>query len=76
MSTEICIPGLGAGMAEGLLVEWHVQDGATVSAGDMLYTIESEKTAQDVESPAAGVIRLSGQAGETYAVGTAVATIE
>ena len=76
MKTEICIPGLGAGMIEGTIVEWHVEDGGTVSEGGMLYTLESEKTAQDVEAPVAGTVQRIGQVGEAYAVGAVVATIE
>lgn len=75
MVTEICIPGLGAGMAEGTLVEWHVADGAAVEAGDMLYTLESEKTAQDVESPVAGTLKRIGVEGEVYPVGAVVGVI-
>lgn len=76
MSFEIRIPGLGAGMAEGTLVEWHVQDGATVSPGQTLYTLESEKTAHEVEAPAAGVLKRIGVEGENYPVGELIGLIE
>jgi len=76
MKTEICIPGLGAGMAEGTLVEWHVDDGADITEGAMLYTLESEKTAQDVEAPVAGKVQRIGLVGEVYPVGAVVAVIE
>ena len=76
MSTEIRIPGLGAGMSEGTLVEWLVADGTAVKAGDVLYTLESEKTSQDIEAPSAGSIRQIGQAGEVYPVGELIGTIE
>jgi len=76
MSFEIRIPGLGAGMNEGTLVEWHVADGATVVPGDLLYTLESEKTAQDIEAPASGVVRRIGQEGEGYPVGELIGTID
>lgn len=75
MSTEICIPGLGAGMSEGTLVEWHVADGAAVKAGDLLYTLESEKTAQDVEAPIDGTLKRMGDEGEVYPVGAVVGII-
>lgn len=76
MSVEIRIPGLGAGMSEGTLVEWHVDDGASVSEGQVLYTLESEKTAQEVEAPAAGVLRRIGEPGEVYPVGELIGTID
>ncbi|MGQ2929718.1 MAG: biotin/lipoyl-containing protein [Sphingopyxis sp.] len=76
MKTEICIPGLGAGMSEGTLVEWHVDDGADIAEGAILYTLESEKTAQDVEAPVSGKVRRIGVVGEVYPVGEVVAIIE
>ena len=76
MKTEICIPGLGAGMSEGTLVEWHVDDGADIAEGAILYTLESEKTAQDVEAPVSGKVQHIGVVGEVYPVGEVVAIIE
>lgn len=75
MAAELRIPALGAGMTEGTIVEWHVADGATVKAGDLVYTLESEKTAQDVEAPAAGVLKTIGEVGEVYPVGELIGTI-
>jgi pyruvate/2-oxoglutarate dehydrogenase complex dihydrolipoamide acyltransferase (E2) component len=75
MSTEIRIPSLGAGMSEGRLVEWHVQNGASIAQGDVIYSLESEKTVQEIEAPAAGTIELIGQPDETYPVGELIARL-
>jgi pyruvate/2-oxoglutarate dehydrogenase complex dihydrolipoamide acyltransferase (E2) component len=75
MSLEIRIPSLGAGMNEGKLVEWHVADGAAVKAGELLYTLESEKTAQDIEAQADGTLRIVAAADETYPVGELIGVI-
>jgi pyruvate/2-oxoglutarate dehydrogenase complex dihydrolipoamide acyltransferase (E2) component len=75
MSFEIRIPSLGAGMSEGKLVEWHVKDGAPVREGDLLYTLESEKTAQDIEAPAEGTLKIVAQEDEIYPVGEIIGTI-
>jgi pyruvate/2-oxoglutarate dehydrogenase complex dihydrolipoamide acyltransferase (E2) component len=76
MTTAINIPKLGMAMSEGILSEWHVKDGDTVEIGTLLYTIETDKVQQDIESPAAGIVRLIGEEEETYPVGTLVAEIE
>jgi pyruvate/2-oxoglutarate dehydrogenase complex dihydrolipoamide acyltransferase (E2) component len=76
MAVDVRLPLLGDVMTEGTLVEWLVADGATVKAGDVLYTLESEKTSQDIEAPSAGSIRQIGQVGEVYPVGELIATIE
>lgn len=56
MATEILMPTLGLTMTEGTVDEWLVQEGDTVSKGDPVATISSEKLSSDVEAPADGVI--------------------
>jgi pyruvate/2-oxoglutarate dehydrogenase complex dihydrolipoamide acyltransferase (E2) component len=62
-------------MTEGTLADWLVADGATVSEGTPIYTIEIDKSTQDVESPAAGTLKMLGKVGEVYAVGTLIGEI-
>jgi pyruvate/2-oxoglutarate dehydrogenase complex dihydrolipoamide acyltransferase (E2) component len=76
VSTPISIPKLGVSMAEGTLVEWLVNDGDTVEPGQVLYRLETDKVENDIESPVAGVVHLSGEAGETYEVGTQIGYID
>ena len=63
-------------MSEGTLVEWLVADGDTVQPGDILYRIETDKVENEIESPVAGVVRLTGVEGETYDVGTQIGSID
>jgi pyruvate/2-oxoglutarate dehydrogenase complex dihydrolipoamide acyltransferase (E2) component len=72
----INIPKLGVSMSEGTLVEWLVQDGDQVTEGQLLYRIETDKVENDVEAPVAGVVRITGEEGETYAVGDPIGEIE
>ena len=76
MSVPINIPKLGVSMSEGTLVEWLVQDGEQVTEGQVLYRIETDKVENDVESPVAGVVRITGVEGETYDVGDPIGEIE
>ncbi len=76
MSTPISIPKLGVSMTEGTLVEWLVVDGQTVAAGDLLYRVETDKVENEIEAPVAGVVRITGEEGETYDVGTQIGSIE
>ncbi len=63
-------------MSEGTLVEWLVADGDTVQPGDILYRIETDKVENEIEAPVAGVVRITGEEGETYDVGTQIGSIE
>ncbi|GAB3523296.1 hypothetical protein GCM10027575_55480 [Phytohabitans suffuscus] len=70
------MPKLGMSMEEGTVTEWHVADGDRVEAGQILYTLETDKTANEVPSPLAGVIKLIAVAGESYPVGEVLAELE
>jgi pyruvate/2-oxoglutarate dehydrogenase complex dihydrolipoamide acyltransferase (E2) component len=76
MATEIRIPQLGMGMTEGILSEWLVADGTAVEEGTAIYSLENDKSVQEVEAPTSGTLRTTGKAGETYPVGELIGTIE
>jgi len=75
MTTQVLLPKLGFSMNEGTLVEWLADEGATVNEGQILYSLESDKSIQEVESPASGTLRIVAQIGEAYPVGTLLAEI-
>jgi pyruvate/2-oxoglutarate dehydrogenase complex dihydrolipoamide acyltransferase (E2) component len=76
MATEVLLPKLGFSMNEGEITEWLAADGDTVTAGQPLFLLEADKSANEVESPASGPLRILAPAGETYTVGTVIGTIE
>ncbi len=76
MAVEVLLPKIGFSMNEGTLAEWLVQDGGQAVEGQPLYTLESEKSTQEVESPASGTLKIVAATGETYEVGTLLAVIE
>lgn len=69
------VPKLAVSMQEGAITAWRVATGDTVSVGQPLYEIETEKTSFEVESPFAGVITPIAPAGESLPVGAPVAEI-
>ena len=69
------IPKVAVSMQEGTLIDWLVTDGDTVAIGDIIYTLETEKTTIEIECPFAGTITRIGEAGTTYKVGEPVAEI-
>lgn len=73
--SPILMPKLGLTMTEGLLSSWLVKPGDQVSPGDVIFVVETEKIANEIEAPAAGRIEtiVVGE-GETVPVGTVVAT--
>ena len=71
----VTVPLLNANEPEANLVDIHVQDQQHVEAGTILFTIETTKAASDVESPAAGFVRMVAAEGNTIAVGDILAYI-
>ncbi len=76
MATEIRIPKIGMSATEMTLAEWMFADGEQVQAGETIYTVETDKTTQEIEAQASGTLRVTGVEGETYPVGTLIGTIE
>ncbi|RON37906.1 biotin/lipoyl-containing protein [Pseudomonas brassicacearum] len=75
MSNQILMPKIGFSMNEGTLSEWLVADGDRVTVGQPIYALESDKSVQEIESDAAGTIKLIAQEGEVYQVGEVLAEI-
>ena len=48
--TDILMPALSPTMEEGVLAKWHVKVGDTVSAGDVIAEIETDKATMEVEA--------------------------
>jgi pyruvate/2-oxoglutarate dehydrogenase complex dihydrolipoamide acyltransferase (E2) component len=75
MAFSVTIPKIGFSMNEGILAEWLAEDGSQVTEGQPLYALESDKSTNEVESPASGTLKIIGEVGETYEVGVVIAEI-
>ena len=75
MATEVLLPKIGFSMNEGVLSEWLVADGGQAVEGEPLFSLESDKSTNEVESPATGTLKILKEAGETYEVGTVLAIL-
>ena len=75
MSTPLTIPRLEMAMTEGVLAEWLVADGAQVTEGDPIYSLETGKAVEEIQAPVSGRLMQKAPAGETYPVGTDIGEI-
>lgn len=76
MATEVKIPNVGESITSANVARWHKQDGESVSKGETVLTIETDKVSNDLEADAAGTLKILAQEGEEVAIGSVVATIE
>ena len=56
MTSEILMPALSPTMEEGTLAKWLVKEGDSVSAGDILTEIETDKATMEFEAVDEGII--------------------
>ena len=74
--TELRIPAAGDSVTEVQIVEWTVDDGASVDEGQVIYSVESDKSVLEIEAPASGTLKILEPAGEIYEVGHLVGRID
>ena len=77
MATEILMPALSPTMEEGTLAKWLVKEGDTVSSGDIMCEIETDKATMEFEAVDEGVIGkiLIAEGTEDVKVNTAIAVL-
>lgn len=77
MAIEITMPALSPTMEEGTLATWLVKEGDTVSSGDVIAEIETDKATMEVESIDDGTVaKLLVEAGtDEVKVGTLIAIL-
>ncbi|WP_108835820.1 pyruvate dehydrogenase complex E1 component subunit beta [Tateyamaria sp. Alg231-49] len=77
MATEILMPALSPTMEEGTLAKWLVKEGDTVSSGDIMAEIETDKATMEFEAVDEGIIGkiLIEEGTEGVKVNTAIAIL-
>ena len=77
MSIQILMPALSPTMTEGKLATWMVKEGESVSAGDVIAEIETDKATMEVEAVDEGIIgKILVDAGtDNVAVNTPIAVL-
>lgn len=75
MPVPVIYPKFSLEETEGRISRWLVAEGEAVTAGQVLFEIENDKAAVEVEAPATGVMGSLMPEGSTVAVGSEVARI-
>ncbi|WP_299739260.1 pyruvate dehydrogenase complex E1 component subunit beta [uncultured Roseobacter sp.] len=77
MATEILMPALSPTMEEGTLAKWLVKEGDTVSSGDIMAEIETDKATMEFEAVDEGIVGkiLVAEGSEGVKVNTAIAIL-
>src|SRR5690349_45281 len=76
MATPVEVPRLGESVTSAILVQWLKKDGEAVKKDEAIALLETDKANVDLPAPAAGVLRQTKKAGDTVAIGEAIAQID
>ncbi len=76
MKHEVKVPSVGESISSGVLSVWHVAEGATIQAGAVLFTLETDKISTEVQATEAGVVSRLVNEGDEVKIGQVVATID
>jgi 2-oxoglutarate decarboxylase len=76
-TVQITMPEMGESVTEGIVLEWHVAEGDTVSEGDTVVEVSTDKVDAEVPAPMDGVItKLVAQVDDEVPVGAPLAEME
>src|SRR5215217_2999049 len=76
MSLEVKVPAVGESISSGVVSVWHKKSGEEVSAGDPLFTLETDKVSTEINAEKDGVLQTLVPEGAEVKIGDVVATIE
>lgn len=76
MAKDVVMPALGMAQETGTLLKWLKAPGETVTKGEPLMEVETDKTVVEVEAPASGILmEVTARPGDVVPVGQRIAVI-
>src|SRR5438128_759212 len=76
MSVQVKVPAVGESISSGVVSVWHKKSGEQVTAGDPLFTLETDKVSTEINADADGILQALVAEGAEVKIGDVVATIE
>lgn len=73
MPIKVIMPKVDMDMSHGRIAVWHASEGQTITKGEPLFDIETDKATMEVEAPADGALHNITAEGVNVAIGEAVA---
>jgi pyruvate dehydrogenase E2 component (dihydrolipoamide acetyltransferase) len=76
MATEVIMPALGVAQEKGTLLNWLKAEGQSVTKGEPLMEVETDKATVEIEAPASGILtNVTASVGDEVPVGSRIAVI-
>ncbi len=76
MATDVIMPALGVAQETGTLINWLKAEGQSVTKGEPLMEVETDKATVEIEAPASGILtKVTAAPGDEIPVGNKIALI-
>ena len=76
MATDVIMPALGVAQEKGTLISWLKTEGQSVTKGEPLMEVETDKATVEIEAPASGMLAsVTAAPGDEVPVGNKIALI-
>jgi 2-oxoglutarate dehydrogenase E2 component (dihydrolipoamide succinyltransferase) len=76
MPIEVKIPAVGESITSGVVSVWHKKSGDFVTAGEALFTLETDKVSTEIVAEKNGILETKVPEGQEVKIGEVVATID
>jgi len=76
LATDVIMPALGVAQQTGILLKWLKTEGQSVTKGEPLMEVETDKATVEIEAAASGILaNITASAGDEIPVGQKIAVI-
>jgi len=76
MSFEVKVPSVGESVQEGMIHQWHVEEGAYIDVDEVLVELETDKATVEIVAEKAGIVKRLKNEGDVVAIGDTIASID
>ncbi len=76
MATDVKVPADSESITKAFLGRWVKPNGSYVQKGELLFKLETDKAAQDINAPVSGLVQTLVQEGDEVNIGQVVARID
>lgn len=72
---KVLMPSFGMSMSQGTISKWLKNDGDTVTAGEPILEITTEKITNEMEAPTSGTLKITANEGDVVESGGEIGEI-
>jgi 2-oxoglutarate dehydrogenase E2 component (dihydrolipoamide succinyltransferase) len=72
---DVKVPAAGESITSANVARWHKGDGSTVTKGEVLVTLETDKVSSELEAEVGGTLKILVSEGNEVGIGTLIARI-